>query len=291
MRGRPVASSAPLITANVGGELISWAEVGGQPPPCYGSSMKRSDILLALLALTPTLAIAQTEPIRVCTHTNAGFFTRDSGGVPTGLEADLLTRFAASANATLTFEDYPSFDAVLAGTEAGRCEVGASTVTVTEGRKSRFLFSAPYFPNRVVVVQKASSGFTKAADLKDQRVAVVKGTLSVGFVSAIPGVKPVLVENDPAAFAALVKGDADAVACDSAVVLHFLNQHPDLGMAFPIGERSFFAFILPKGSKLKGRLDAYLKKLVPTPEFTRILAKHFGESNAEFLASEVGAAR
>ena len=62
-------------------------------------------------------------------------------------------------------------------------------------------------------------------------------------------------------------------------------------MAFPIGERSFFAFILPKGSKLLGPLDAFLKKLVPTPEFTRILAKHFGESNAEFLASEVAAAK
>lgn len=253
--------------------------------------MKCSDFLLGLLALAPTLAIAQAEPIRVCTHANAGFFTRDSGGVPTGLEADILTRFAASANATLNFEDDPTFEAVMANTETGRCQIGASTVTVTEGRKSRFLFSAPYFPNRVVVVQKLSSGFTKPADLKDQRVAVVKGTLSVGFISAIPGVRPVLVGDDAAAFAALLKGDADAVACDSAVVLHFLNQHPDLGMAFPIGERSFFAFILPKGSKLHGPLNAYLKKLVPTPEFTRILAKHFGESNAEFLADEVGAAR
>lgn len=253
--------------------------------------MKRRDTLLSLLLLAPAVAGAQTEPFKVCTHANAGFFTRVPGGSPTGLEADLLTRFAASVNASLSFQDDPTFEAVLANTEAGRCQIGASTVTVTEGRKSRFLFSVPYFPNRVVVVQKASSAFHQPSDLKGQRVAVVKETLSVGFINAIPGVKAVLVKDDAAAFAALLKGDADAVACDSAVVLHFMSLHPELAMAFPIGERSFFAFILPKGSKLQGPLDAYLKKLVPTPEFTRILAKHFGESNAEFLASEVAAAK
>lgn len=253
--------------------------------------MKVRDPLLALLLLAPAVAGAQTEPFKVCTHVNAGFFTRDAGGLPAGLEADLLTRFAASVNASLTFQDDPTFEAVLANTEAGRCHIGASTVTVTEGRKSRFAFSVPYFPNRVVVVQKTSSGFNQPSDLKGQRVAVVKETLSVGFINAIPGVKAVLVKDDAAAFAALLNGEADAVACDSAVVLHFLSQHPELAMAFPIGERSFFAFILLKGSKLQGPLDAYLKKLVPTAEFTRILAKHFGESNAEFLASEVGAAK
>lgn len=253
--------------------------------------MKLSPLFLALILLAPAVGRAQTEPIKVCTHVNAGFFTRDAGGGPAGLEADLLIRFAASANATLTFQDDPSFEAVLANTEAGRCQIGASTVTVTEARKSRFLFSTPYFPNRVVVVQKASSGFTKPADLKDQRVAVVKETLSVGFISAIPGVKPVLVKDDAAAFDALIKGQADAVACDSAVVLHFLEKHPDLGMAFPIGDRSFFAFIFPKDSRLPGPVDAYLKKLVNSPEFVRVLAKHFGEANAEFLASEVTAAK
>lgn len=253
--------------------------------------MKRSPVLLAIFALAPTLASAQTEPIKVCTHTNAGFFTREGGSAPTGLEADLLIRFAASAKATLTFQDDPSFEAVLANTEAGRCQIGASTVTVTEARKSRFLYSLPYFPNRVVVVQKTSGGLTKPADLKDHRVAVVKGTLSVGFISAIPGVKSVLVKDDAAAFDALIKGQADAVACDSAVVLHFLAKHPDLAMAFPIGDRSFFAFIFPKGSRLQGRVDAYLKKLVNSPEFVHVLAKHFGEANAEFLASEVTSAK
>jgi len=70
-------------------------------------------------------------------------------------------------------------------------------------------------------------------------------------------------------------------------VLHFLGQHSELGIAFPIGERSFFAFILPKASKLGSSLDAHLKGLAKRGEFEKMLGKHFGEANAAFLASEV----
>jgi polar amino acid transport system substrate-binding protein len=242
---------------------------------------------LGLFLFAMLAAGANAEDLLVCTHTNAGFYASDGKRPPTGLEAEILTTFAAATGANLVFRDESSFEAVLKDTEAGRCQIGASTVTVNEERKSRFLFSAPYFPNRVVVVQKTSSGFTQAADLKGRRVAVVKGTLSTGFVAAIAGAVPVPVVDDAAAFAALLKGAADALACDSAVVLYFLSQHPDLGIAFPIGERSFFAFILPKDSKLGSALNAHIKGLVQRGEFKKMLARSFGDANAEFLASEV----
>jgi polar amino acid transport system substrate-binding protein len=163
-------------------------------------------------------------------------------------------------------------------------------VTVTEERKARLSFSTPYFPNRVMVVQKTASGFAQPGDLKDRRVAVVKGTLSTSLVSSIPGVKSVLVDDDDAAFQALLKGSADALACDSAVVLHYLTLNPELGIAFPLGERSFFAFALPPGSKLLGPLNDHLKALARSGAFTKLLAKHFGEANAEFLADDVAKA-
>jgi ABC-type amino acid transport substrate-binding protein len=254
------------------------------------SMTMKSRLVLTLMTLAAAPAAAQNDAALVCTHVNAGFFTRDAANTATGLEADILKSFAVARKMALKYEDLPSFDAVLKDTESGRCQIGVSTVTVTEARKSRFVFSSPYFPNRVVVVQKTSAGATQPKDLKGHRVAVVKGTLSVGFVAAIPGVKLVEVVDDASAFQALLKGEADALACDSAVVLHFLRQHPELGMAFPIGDRSFFAFILPKGSKLEESLNAHLKSLTKSPEFTGMLATHFGAGNAEFLAAEVAAA-
>ena len=92
---------------------------------------------------------------------------------------EIFCAFATSARLKVTFEDAPLFSQLLQDVESGRCQVGAAAVTVTDERKARFAFSLPYFPNRIVVVQKTSSGFAVATDLKDRRLAMVKGTLSV----------------------------------------------------------------------------------------------------------------
>lgn len=251
-------------------------------------------IMVSCLAVFLASGLAAQEAggdsVRVCTFPAAGFFARDAAGTASGFEFDLLTGFAAAGKLKVTFVDVPLFDQLLKDTASGQCQVGAATITVTDERKAKLSFSNPYFPNRVVVVQKTSTAFTQPADLKDRRVAVVKGTVSVGLVSGIASVKSVPVDDDDAAFQALLKGTADAVACDSAVVLHYLKLHSDLAIAFPIGDRSFFAFALPQGSKLLGPLNEHLRSLQKSGAFTKLLAKHFGEANAEMLAEDVAKA-
>jgi polar amino acid transport system substrate-binding protein len=248
-------------------------------------------LLMAVLCTsTATAQDADTDGLRICTFPAAGFFARDASGAASGFEYDLLTGFATTSRFKATFEDVPQFDQLLKDTAGGRCQIGSATVTVTDERKARLAFSTPYFPNRVVVVQKTSSAFAQPADLKDRRVAVVKGTVSIGLVGNISGAKPVLADDDDAAFQALLKGTADAVACDSAIVLHYLKLHEDLAIAFPMGERSFFAFALPQGSKFLGPLNDYIKSLQKSGGFTKLLAKHFGDANAELLADDVAKA-
>jgi polar amino acid transport system substrate-binding protein len=248
---------------------------------------------VCLAGLMSSLSAAQdagTEKVKVCTHPGAGFFERDASGAPSGLEHDLLSSFAAAAKVNLVFEHKPIFEDLIKETESGQCQIGSSSVTVTPEREARLAFSNPYFPNRVVIVQKTASGFATALDVKDKRIAVVKGTLSTGLVASIPGAKSLVVDNDDAAFQALLKGEADALACDSAVVLHYLTRHTELGIAFALGERSFFAFALPRDSKLVGPLNDHLRSLAKSGAFTKMLAKHFGAENASFLAEDVAKA-
>jgi len=239
------------------------------------------------LGMLPAAFAAEREAIRACSRPGAGFFARDAGGQPTGLEYDILKSFADALKIDLVIDDAPSFDALLTRAEEGRCHVAAAGITVTEERKKRFAFSTPYFPNRVLIVQKSPTAFLKADDLRAQRIAVVSGTLQARLVGALPGVKVVDVNGDDALFDAVSKGQADALACDSAVVLHHLGRRPEFSTAFPLGERSFFAFALPLKSNLVGPLNEHIKTLIRTGEFARMLAKHFGEANAEFLASEI----
>lgn len=241
-------------------------------------------------ASTITAQEGNTTVVRVCSLPAPGFFERDAKGGFSGLEYDLLSSFAAAAKVKVSFEDNRVFDRILKDTESGACQIGAATISVTDERKALLSFSTPYFPNRVVVVQKTSSEFTQPADLKDRRVAVVRGTVSIGLVNDIPGVRPVVVDGDEAAFLALNKGEADALACDSALVLGYMTRNPELGIAFPIGERSFFAFALPPGSKLLGPLNEHLASLSRSGVFKKMLAKHFGADNADLLAADVAAA-
>ncbi len=258
------------------------------------SEMSRHVIALVLLLLPmPFAALAnagEKKSIRICTHPAEGFFLRAADGSASGLEFDLLNDFAAFAKLDASFTDSPSFDQLLKDTSLGRCDIGASTITVTEEREMRVRFSVPYFPNRIVVVQSGNSGFTTDEDLKGRRVAVVTGTISSGLVGSLPGVVPVDVKNDAAAFDALLKGDVAALACDSAVVLSYLARHPNLSIAFGLGGRDFFAFALPKDSNLVGPLNDYLRRLINSADFSRILSKHFGESNAELVAADVAEA-
>ena len=243
---------------------------------------------LLLCAFGPRSAAAAERPaVRACTRPGAGFFARDAASQASGLEYDILRSFADTLKADLVIDDAPSFDELLTRAEGGRCHIAAAGITVTEERKKRFAFSTPYFPNRVLIVQKAPTAFQKTDDLKGQRVAVVGGTFQARLLAALPEVKVVSVNSDDALFDAVSKGQADALACDSAVVLHHLGRHPEFSTAFPLGERSFFAFALPLKSNLVGPLNEHLKALVRTGDFTRMLAKHFGEANAEFLASEI----
>ena len=125
-------------------------------------------------ALGPRSAdAAEREAVRACTRPGAGFFARDAAGQASGLEYDLLRSFADTLKADLVIDDAPSFDELLTRAEAGRCHVAAAGITVTEERKKRFAFSTPYFPNRVLIVQKPPAAFQKADDLRGQRLSLI----------------------------------------------------------------------------------------------------------------------
>jgi ABC-type amino acid transport substrate-binding protein len=257
------------------------------PPAALGALVPAFALLLGGASASRATAQEAGGDLHICALPDPGFFARDTAGAASGFEYDLLAGFAAAAKVKATFEDVAQFDKILTDTASGRCQIGAATISVTDERKARMAFSIPYFPNRVVVVQKAATGFTQPADLKDKKVAVVKGTVSIGLVGKVGGAKPVLVDRDEDAFKALLSGSVDAAACDSAIVLYYLKEYPDLAIAFPIGERSFFAFALPSGSKFLAPLNDHLRSLLKSGAFAKLLAKHFGEANAEMLAEDV----
>ncbi|MEO1368873.1 MAG: transporter substrate-binding domain-containing protein, partial [Acidobacteriota bacterium] len=144
---------------------------------------------------------------------NPGFLELGSEG-PHGLEYDLLQDFAAAHGLRLELEWLDHFKMLIPSVIEGRCDVGAACVTATDARRRQVLFSAPYFPARMLLVEPRDRVTAGPEALAGLRVATVRGTLHEEVVGAIEGVVPVSVEADRDLFQAIRDGRADAAVCD-----------------------------------------------------------------------------
>ncbi|MEM8996483.1 MAG: ABC transporter substrate-binding protein [Acidobacteriota bacterium] len=242
-------------------------------------------LIVSVLPVMPSAAGAAGEPLRVCVRPNPGFLELGPEG-PRGLEYDLLQDFAAAHDLRLELLWLDHFKTLIPSVIDGRCDLGAACVTATDARRRQVLFSDPYFPARMLLVEPRDQVTANPEALAGLRVATVRGTLHEEVVGAIEGVVPVSVGGDRELFEAIRDGRADAAVCDSAIVLPFLNEFPELSVRFPMSERSSFAFALTPGSPWKAKLDAHLDALRGDGTYRRFLVKHFGEDGAAYILDD-----
>ncbi|MEM7515473.1 MAG: ABC transporter substrate-binding protein [Planctomycetota bacterium] len=242
-------------------------------------------VLSLALWASPPSAAAAVESLRVCVRPNPGFLELGPEG-PRGLEYDLLQNFAAAHDLRLELVWLDHFKALIPSVIDGRCDVGSACVTATDARRRQVLFSDAYFPARMLLVEPRDQVTAGPEGLAGLRVATVRGTLHEEVVGAIEGVQPLSVGSDRELFEAIRAGRADAAVCDSAIVLPFLSEFPELAVRFPLSERSSFAFALTPGSEWKAKLDGHLASLRTDGSYREYLVKHFGEDGAAYILDD-----
>lgn len=108
------------------------------------------------------------------------------------------------------------------------------------------------------------------------------------MLNTIDGIELHYAEDTTAMFAALSAGEVDALACDSAVVLDLMKQHPELQITISLTERQHIAFALPKGSVWKTSLDAFLGEARANGTVRAFLQRYFGEEGAKPILEDGG---
>ena len=189
-----------------------------------------------------------------------------------GYEIDLAVRFCREYGYGIEIEDY-SFRSLLAALSSGKCDFGASCVTVTEERiQSGYLFSDADYEGGVVIVVKGNdaaaqspvSVFADLAKLNGKRIAMLSG-------SVFDTVVPQFIE-DPQfeyynsfsdAAQALDNGKVDAYVMDDAPARLVMRDYPSQRILRQITNEEY-AFIF--GNSAKGE-----KALVQFNEFIRRL--------------------
>jgi polar amino acid transport system substrate-binding protein len=176
----------------------------------------------------------------------------DSNKQIVGFDIDFLTAVAKEAGFTPVFKN-TAWDGIFAGLAAGRYDMIASSVTITDERKKQYDFSDPYINvGQILVVPKTDA--TKAlADLKGKRAGAQIGTTGAMEIKKTAGVELKTYDEIGLAFEDMAAGRIQGVVCDEPTAAHYALQRKEYKERFTIVGDTFtqesYGFVVKKGNR------------------------------------------
>jgi polar amino acid transport system substrate-binding protein len=109
-----------------------------------------------------------------------------------------------------------------------KVDITVSLMGLTPQRAKQVWFSAPYASTSLAVFGPKNLAVHSAADLKDYKVAAAKGnTEETALTEMNPKADIMRMENDAAAAAAYLSGQAQLFACSSFVAVELAKKNPN----------------------------------------------------------------
>ena len=255
--------------------------------------MKKLALILAIVMMLGMLtgcggSDAKADKLVVATSPDFPPFESLENGEVVGIEIDLLNIICEKLGKELVIEQM-NFDSVLPGVQAGKFDLGASGISVTEERKKNVLFTDPYCLAAQAIVVTADSPIASKADLEGKTVSVQTGTTAESFCMD-NGYTVSSFEANSDAQTALVTGKVDAWVIDDLTAADMVAVYNEanpgalviLGDAMTT-EPYAFAFSL-ESEELVAEINAILVELVKDGTVAEI----FANNNAPYTAPELG---
>jgi cystine transport system substrate-binding protein len=225
-------------------------------------------------------AVQDAGVLRVGTEgTYAPFSFHDaSDDELTGYDVDVITAVAENLGVEAEFSE-TTWDSIFAGLEAGRYDVIANQVSITEERTAKYDFSEPYTVSTgVAVVPADSTDITSIEDVAGLTTAQ-SATSNWTQVATDAGATVESVEGFTQAIALLKQGRIDLTFNDNLAVLDYLKSSgdTDVKIAFETDDVVEQGFPVLKGSDLAPAIDDALDELRADGTLAEISEKWFGQ--------------
>lgn len=227
---------APLSTyrktAGIGAVALATALLISS---CGGESTSTTD---ATESAAPSAAagVQLVNPGKLTTCTNIPyepFQFNDENGKVVGFDVDIVDLVAKKLGVEQDIVDI-DFAAIKSGAamNAGKCDVAAAGMTITEERKENIDFSVPYFDSTQALMAKKGSGITSLDDVKTKGLKLGAQASTTGLKYAQDhGFDPVEFADSPKELNGLQAGRVDVIIQDLPVVLTWLKKS-DIGEKF-----------------------------------------------------------
>ncbi|MFI6499376.1 transporter substrate-binding domain-containing protein [Nonomuraea typhae] len=196
------------------------------------------------------------QPGKLITCTNLPyppFQSKDSSGKVVGFDVDMIDLVAKKLGVTQEILDI-DFDSIKGGAalNAGKCDIAAAGMTITDERKKNLDFSDPYFDEVLGLVTKKGAGVTSLDQVKAKGLSlgVQAGTTSLDMAKAA-GIEAKEFKDSGKQLLALQSGQVDVVLQDLPVVVEWTKK-PGFGDSFElVGQvptKSQYGFAVKKGN-------------------------------------------
>jgi len=235
---------------------------------CGGSSAATS-------AKSNPYHLQQAGTLRVGTLTDAppNVFLKD--GKFTGFDNDLLTAVAAKVGLKVQFVG-TDFSSLLAQVNAGRFDVGSSSITITDARKKTVDFGNGYDFGYFGLDVPAGSSITGFDQLKGKRVVVVQGTVQDDYATK-NGLDPVRVPDYNTALNQLRTKTSDAWVAPAEIgEKSATDSHGKITVAATQISPAPTAFAVKKGNDaLREALNKGLDEVIADGTWTKLQAQYY----------------
>jgi polar amino acid transport system substrate-binding protein len=207
-------------------------------------------------------ALVSSGVLTTCTHLPYPPFQFERDGEVVGFDVDLIDLVAEELGVEQEIVDTP-FETIKTGADlnAGKCDVAAAGMTITDERKQQLDFSVPYFDATQALLAKKGSGITSLDDAKDKKFGSQSATTGEDFAKQA-GIDPVSFESSDAELNGLKSGQVEVIVQDLPVVSEWLkdeaNADYEIVANLDTGEQYGFAVKKDGNDELLATIDDVL---------------------------------
>jgi len=211
--------------------------------------------------------------------TFAPFEFQNDQGQYVGIDIELLAAIAKDQGFAYDLKPL-GFSAAVAALESNQADGVIAGMSITEERKLKYDFSAPYYDSGVVMAVRASDNSINGyADLRGKRVAVKTGTEGATFAESIKdryGFNLVYFDESPFMYEEVKSGNSVACFEDYPVMGYGISQGNGLKMVTGMEKGSSYGFAVLKGKNqvLLKMFDEGLANIKANGTYQAILDKY-----------------